>query len=82
MFSSLLDRLVIWQNQVGSLADDQVVSDFYVLRLKAVSFLNKSTWIDNDAIANHAKCATVQNSRGDEVKYKGAAIVYDSVASI
>jgi hypothetical protein len=52
------------------------------LRAQVVDFVGQHAWVDDDAVANHAGLARVQDAARDQVELPGLAFAHDRVPGV
>src|SRR5207302_8506350 len=80
LFELVEDRMP-GHDQMRAIGDDQLV-DADAARLHLLHLLEQHSWIEHDAVADHAGRGRIQNARGNEVEAKFLAGVDDGVAGI
>ena len=73
---------MIRHDEVGPSADDEVLAEPNSPGVQAVHLLDQRPRVHHHPVADDAQGATVENSRGDEVKYEGAPIVDHGVSGV
>ena len=78
-----MPRLVVRQNQVRSIADQQVFwGDRHTFCCQSVNLACDGDGVQNDSISDNAFCSRSQNAGGDEVKDVFGASDNDGVAGV
>ena len=73
---------MVWQNDVGPVAYEQVAIDLDARGAKRIHFFHEGKRIQHDTIADHAAASLAQDAAGNQLQNKLLALDGDGVAGI
>src|SRR5579884_222286 len=73
---------MIGQNQMGPLADREILADLNALGLKSIHLRDQRFRIDHHPVTDDAQRASVQDTGGNQMKDKRVPLVDDGMAGI
>ena len=81
-FAAGVEGAVVGEHQVGAVADEEASGGREAARFEAADFFDEPGGVEDDAVADDAALAFVEDAGGDEVQHEALAADFDGVAGV